>query len=418
MSRRSMLILLGIALCTTPVLAGNWPAWRGPNASGVSEERNVPLEWDAQRNVRWKTALPGPGNSTPIVWGNRIFLTQALEGGKRRALMAFDRADGTRLWQHDVPCDVVETTHPQNPPCSASPITDGTAVYAYLGSSGVLACDFAGKVLWHRDLGPVLHKWGNGCSPVLYKNLLIVVHGPGEPMFLTALDKATGATVWKQAETAINSPIFGSWSTPVIVRTGDRDELIMPLPGDRIGGDGEIKGYDPATGKELWKCIGLGTEVYAMPIVSDAGDLVVAISGHNGPTMAVRPGGNGDVTETHRVWRTTEKNPQRIGSGIVHQGRLYLADANGIVECIDALTGTPIWKERVGGNLWGSMLLAGGRLYVTSLEGETFVLAASPTFELLGKNSIPEPTYAAPAVSDGELYLRTYQHLYRIVQPK
>lgn len=416
MLRRPMLLLFGLLLATATLRAENWPAWRGPHASGVSDERGVPSVWDAQRNVRWKTPLPGPGNSTPIVWGNRVFLTQALEGGKRRGLMAFDRSDGAKLWQKDVPCDVVETTHPQNPPCSASPITDGSAVYAYLGSSGVLACDFSGKELWHRDLGPVLHKWGNGCSPILYKNLLIVVHGPGEPTFLTALDKATGAPVWKQAETAINSPIFGSWSTPVIVRAGGRDELIMPLPGDRIGGDGEIKGYDPATGKELWRCAGLGTEVYAMPVVSAAGDLVVAISGHNGPTMAVRPGGNGDVTATHRVWRTTEKNPQRIGSGILHEGRLYVADAPGIVECLDALTGSVLWKERVGGNLWGTMLLADGRLYVTSLEGETFVLAAGSKFELLGKNSIPEPTYAALAVSNGELFLRTHQNLYCIGQ--
>lgn len=414
MDRRHWLTLSGILFVTVPVLAGQWPAWRGPRADGVSEERGLPSVWDAEQNVRWKAPLPAPGNSTPAVWGERVFLTQALDKGTRRALLAFDRANGAKLWQHELPCTVQETTHPQNPPCSASPTTDGQAVYAYLGSSGVVACDFEGKQLWHRDLGPVLHKWGNGCSPVLYRDLLIVVHGPGEPMFLTALDKRTGDTVWKQAETAINSPIFGSWSTPVVVRVGERDELIMPLPGDRIGGDGEIKGYDPATGKELWRCVGLGTEVYAMPVVSSAGDLVVAISGHNGPTMAVKPGGNGDVTATHRVWRSTEKNPQRIGSGILHEGRLYLADAPGIVECLDAKTGAAIWKERVGGNLWGTMLLADGKLFVTSLEGETFVLSAGPKFEVLGKNSIPEATYAALAVSDGEIFLRTYEHLYCI----
>ncbi len=186
----------------------------------------------------------------------------------------------------------------------------------------------------------------------------------------------------------------------------------MPLPGDRIGGEGEFKGYDPATGKELWRCRGLGNEVYAMPVISKSGDLVVGISGHNGPLVAVRPGGKGDVTDTHRLWRMAEKNPQRIGSGILHDGRLYLADAPGLVECLDAKTGEALWKERLAGNLWGSMLLADGRLYVTNLEGTTFVLAEGPKFEVLARNEIKEPTYAAPAISGGEIFIRTYENLY------
>src|SRR5262249_27185758 len=157
----------------------------------------------------------------------------------------------------------------------------------------------------------------------------------------------TGKTVWKNDEAAINSPIFGSWSTPVVVRASGRDELILPLPGDRIGGDGLFKAYDPATGRELWRCEGLGNESYAMPVMSSAGDLVVGISGHNGPLLAVRPGGTGDVTATHRVWRVAGKNPQRVGSGVLHEGRLYLADAPGFVQCLDAPTGKEIWKERL-----------------------------------------------------------------------
>jgi outer membrane protein assembly factor BamB len=264
----------------------------------------------------------------------------------------------------------------------------------------------------------VLHQFGNGPSPILYKDLLIVFHAPGTPTFLTALDKRTGKTVWEKMETAINSPIFGSWSTPVVVRVDGHDELILPLPGERIGGAGEFKAYDPATGKERWRCRGLGNELYAMPVVSPAGDLVVGISGHNGPLMAVRPGGKGDVTESHRLWRTVGKNPQRVGSGVIHEGRLYLADAPGFVECLEAQSGKLLWKERVGGNLWGSMLVADGKLYVSSLEGETVVLEAGPKFRLLARNEIREPTYAALAVSDGELFLRTWKHLYCIGQPK
>jgi outer membrane protein assembly factor BamB len=336
--------------------------------------------------------------------------------------LAFDRATGKKLWQQELPCKVQETSHKQNPPCSGSPVTDGAAVYAHFASAGVAAFDLDGKKLWQRDLGPVLHRWGNGSSPVLYKDLLIVYQGPGEPTFLTALDKRTGKTVWKVDEPGINSQIFGSWSTPVVVRARDRDELIMPLPGKEIKGEGEIKAYDPATGKELWRCRGLcggpGTEIYAMPAVSASADVIVGISGHSGATMAVKPGGTGDVTATHRLWRHAEKMPQRIGSGVLHEGRLYLADAPGFVECLDARSGEILWKERLAGNLWGSMLLADGKLYVSSLEGTTYVLAAAPRFQLLATNNIPEPTYAALAVSNGELFLRTHQHLYCIGRQK
>lgn len=369
-----------LLVVVSAVSSDNWPAWRGPHSTGVSDERNLPTTWSATKNIRWKVALPGPGNSTPIVWGDYIFLTQALDGGKRRALMALHRADGKKLWQEELPCAAAETSHKQNPPCSASPITDGSVVYAHFASAGVVAYDFAGKKLWHRDLGPVVHKWGNGSSPILNKDLLIVHHGPGEPAFLTALDKRTGKTVWKNELTAIDSPVFGTWSTPIVVRVKGRDELIMPLPGDKIGGDGEFKAFDPVTGKELWRCQGLGNEIYAMPIVSAKGDVVVGISGHNGPLMAVRPGGNGDVTGTHQLWRHSTKMPQRIGNGVIHEGRLYLGDATGAVQCLDAYTGKIVWKEDLGGTLWGSMLLANGKLYVSNLEGTTYVLAASPKF--------------------------------------
>jgi outer membrane protein assembly factor BamB len=412
------LILLVLLLVSAPAGAGNWPAWRGPNADGISDERNLPVKWSASENIRWKVPLPEEGNSTPIIWGDRVFLTQALEKGKRRALLAFDRQTGRKLWQQEVPCQVEETSHKQNPPCSGSPVTDGTAVYAHFASGGVLACDLDGKKLWHRDLGPVLHRWGNGSSPVLYKDLLIVYQGPGEPTFLTALNKRTGETVWKVDEPGINSPIFGSWSTPVVVRVGDRDELIMPLPGDRIKGEGEVKAYEPATGKELWRCRGLcggpGTEIYAMPVVSAKADLVVCISGHQGATMALRPGGKGDVTATHRLWRHGDKVPQRIGSGVLHDGRLYLADAPGFLLCLDARTGAEIWRERLGGNLWGSVLLADGKLYVSNLEGTTYVVEAGPKFKLLASNDLNEPLYAAPAVSGGHIFLRTHRHLYCI----
>lgn len=406
------------ALLVDVGMAQNWPTWHGPHCNAVSDERNLPQNWSATESIRWKVDLPAPGNSTPIVWDDHVFLTQALDGGRRRALLAFDRLTGRLRWQRELPCEVDETSHRQNPPCSSSPVTDGQAVYAWFGSAGVAAYNFEGHQLWHVPLGPVLHKWGNGSSPVLYGDSLIVFHGPGEPAFLTAINKSDGRSKWKSEETAINSPVFGSWSTPALVKVEGHDELILPLPGERIGGPGFLKSYDPATGKELWRCLGLGNEIYAMPVVSERGDAVVTICGHNGPLMAVRPGGHGDVTATHRLWQTTTNVPQRIGSGIIHDGRLYLADAPGVVECLDAATGKEIWKERVGGNLWGSLLLAGDRLYVSNLEGTTFVLSAGPEFKLLAKSEIPEPLYAALAASHGELFLRTYEHLYCIGKPR
>lgn len=404
-----------LVITTTPLLADNWPAWRGPRGDGVCDEKGLPLTWSATENVRWKVPMAEPCNSTPIIWGDRIFLTQGLDKGKKRAVLALDRKDGKKLWQRELPCTTEETTHKQNPPCSSSPVTDGKAVYAWLGSAGVVAHDLDGKELWKRDFGPILSRWGNASSPILYKDLVIVFHGPGEPKtFLTALDKKTGKTIWQVDEKAINSPIFGSWSTPIVVTIGKRDELIFPLPGDRVGGEGMIKAYDPATGKELWMCKGLGTEIYSMPALSEAGDLIAVICGHNGPFVGVKPGGSGDVTSTHRAWRIAGKNPARVGSGVFHGGRFFFASESGMLECIDPKTGEPDWKERLDGTLWGSVLKADDRFYVSNLEGTTFVLKAGPKFELLATNKIKEPLYAAPAVSNGEIFLRTWQHLYCI----
>jgi outer membrane protein assembly factor BamB len=247
---------------------------------------------------------------------------------------------------------------------------------------------------------------------------LIVFHGPGEPTFMIALDKHTGKTVWKQKEQALNHNLFGTWSSPVVARLGGRDEVLMALPGERIGGDGWVKSYDPLTGAELWRCVGLGASLYPSPVVSPGGDVIAGVSGFMGPALAVRPGGHGDVTATHRLWHLTN-SPQRIGSGVFHEGYFYQADAGGFAECLEARTGKQIWKERlVRDALWGSMLLAGGKIYVNNLEGKTFVLAASPTFRLLATNDVGEPTYAALAASNGELFLRTWKHLYCIAPAK
>jgi outer membrane protein assembly factor BamB len=401
-------LFLAVALAAA---ADNWPAWRGPEMNGQSRETELPLSWSATENVRWKAPLPGPGMSSPIVWGDRVFLTQALDReGHRRALLCFDRRDGKQLWQGVVDYPENESTYSGEPHyCSASPVTDGERVIAWHGSAGVVCYDFRGKELWRRDLGHCEHIWGNAASPILYRDLAILNFGPGERTFLVALDKRTGQEVWKADEPGgkygtAPSEWLGSWSTPVVGRLNGRDELVMQWPG-------AVKAYAPQTGELLWTCRGLGNLSYNSALLTP--EAVVALAGFSGAAIAVKPGGSGDVTDTHRLW-LVEKTPQRIGSGVVVGDHLYILNAIGTAQCIEVKTGRSLWEERAGGSSWGSMVHAGGRLYVTTQPGETIVLAAKPTFEVLSRNPLGERSQSSPAISDGQIFLRTYGHLWCI----
>jgi outer membrane protein assembly factor BamB len=396
--------------------ADNWPAWRGPDGNGQCRERNLPLKWSATENVRWKVPLPGPGNSTPIVWGSRIFLTQATEGGRKRSLMCLDREDGKLLWRQTSEYNDPEPTHPTNPYCSGSPVTDGERVVVSFGSAGLDCYDFEGKRLWHRDLGKCLHIWGNAASPVIYGDLVLLNFGPGERTFLVAVDKRTGREVWRAEEPGgklgDKGPVewIGSWSTPAVASLNGRDELIVSWP--RV-----LKSYSPRTGSLLWSSGGLekdkgqGELVYTSPLVSD--EAIVSMGGFGGPILAVRTGGAGDVTQTHRLWRLPA-GPQRIGSGVILGQHIYMVNTPGTFQCFELKTGKSLWTERVSSEVWGSLVHADGRLYVTNLEGETVVLAAKPTFEILGRNPLKERTLASIAVSDGAIFIRTYKQLWCI----
>ena len=394
-----LLVLMGMV---TSVHGDNWPAWRGPKGDGISLEANLPTHFDADKNVLWKTSLPGPGNSTPIVWGGRVFVTCATENGKVRSLLCLDRQTGRVRWQHRAVYPQEETAHRDNPYCSGSPTTDGSLVYASFDSAGVVACDFSGKVVWKRDLGQLKHVFGPSSTPVLYKDLLIVHRGPGDPTHIVALDKRTGETVWNTPETGIDDKLYGSWSTPVIYQVDGRDEFALSMPG-------ELKGYDPRTGKELWKCAGLGPSNY--PDTAVGAGVLIGVSGFQKSMMAIRMGGRGVIAEKDRLWHV-EKTQQRIGSGVVKSGYLYLSNAPGIAECVEVATGKTVWKERLGGNLWGSVLCAGERLYVANTEGKIFVMSAAPEFRLIATNDLAEHIKAAIAPSDGQLFVRTYEHLY------
>jgi outer membrane protein assembly factor BamB len=287
-------------------------------------------------------------------------------------------------------------------------------VIASLGSAGLLCLDFNGKELWRKDLGPQIHIWGNASSPVIHDNLAYIWVGPGERQILFALDKKTGNEVWNHDEPGGDAGLkkgdkwIGSWSTPVIARIGGKELLILSVPK-------KLKGFDPATGKELWHCDGLTDLVYTSPVVSPDG-VVVAMSGYGGAALAVKAGGPGDITKD-RLWHHP-RNPQRIGSAVIVGDHAYLINEPGLASCFELKTGKDVWKqERLMGSTWGSLVHAGDRLYVTSRDGETVVLKPDPAkVTVIERNKLPDQVYASIAVADGELFIRGYKYLWCVAK--
>jgi outer membrane protein assembly factor BamB len=382
--------------------------------------------------VKWRVALPEPGNSTPIVSRGKVFVTQAV--GERRTLMCFDRADGKLLWQQGVTAKEKEPTHSSNPYCSGSPVSDGERVIASFASDGLFCFDLAGKELWRRtDLGRQVHIWGGAASPVIHHDLCFLNFGPGEITYLLAVDKRTGKTLWKhEEETGYGKPPtadvkvspssksakgasanvatdIGSWSTPVIAKVDGREQLLVSWPR-------RLAAYDPKTGQELWTCVGLNTLAYASPIYADG--VVVAMGGFNGSAFAVRAGGSGDITAERRLWQHP-RTKQRIGSAVIREGHIYIHNDPGIAECFELATGKLVWEERLKGpgktgQNWSSVLLAGDNCYTITQGGDCFVFKASPTFELVSVNPLGEKSNSSIVASDGELFIRTYAALWCI----
>ncbi len=389
----------------SPAAAEDWPAWRGPTGQGFSSEKKIPLEWSDTKNVKWKAPLEHQGNSTPIVSGGRIFLTQANKDGLVRSLLCFDRTDGKKLWQQDVAYPEVERNWNANWYGNASPSTDGERVFVSFGSAGMYCYDFEGKELWKRtDLGTWDHSFGNASSPVLYENLAILWCGPNQKEgrnFLLAVDKQTGETVWEHDEKE------GSWGTPILIKEGGRDQLLLSTIPHLIG-------IDPKTGEVLWSCEGLNKYVYTSPLYSDG--VAVAMSGYTGSAFAVKVGGEGDIT-ANRLW-LHPKNIQRVGSGMIIGDHIYMVEENGVPHCYDLKSGEEVWqltKRPSGGTTWGSMVHVDGRLYVLMRNGSTQVFAASPQYELLATNPLDrDNTNSSLAISDGEIFIRTFKNLWCI----
>ena len=378
-----------------------WPQWRGPSAQGHVAEAKYTDTWSPTSATLWKVTVPGRGNSSPVVWGDRVFLTTARDNGRRVSMLAFSRTDGRVLWETFVPQDGVENVHVKNGYASATPATDGQRVYASFGRHGLVAVDMSGKIVWHRKFGVIDNYHGPAGSPVLYKDRIFLYQDQtpraSQTAFVAAFDKATGRTLWQTPRTQTVG-----WGTPVVVDIGDRDELV-------VSGQSRVAAYDPDSGRELWTVRGMTFEVIPTPVVGHG--LVFASSGRPAPTLAIRPGGSGDVTQTHVAWSTPRGSPF-VPSGIVVGDLLYLVnDMQSILTVYEAKSGALVYQGRMGiaqrEGFSASPVAVNGKVFFTNDEGQTFVVQAGREFKLLHVNELGARTLASPALVDGTWYWRS-----------
>jgi len=417
-------VLLATQLTDT-VRAEPWPAWRGAAGRGVSTETNLPQSWSEDENLAWSIDLPGHGNSSPAVTSDRVYLTTQTDDGTL-SVLAFDRADGRRIWQRDVGRGELAAFGPKNlyahrhNAATPSPTADAQHVWAYFGS-GLLVCLTAdGETLWRRDLakdyGAYRMRFGMASAPRLWGELIYVACMHDAPSYVVALDKRTGREVWKQPRllpAADDGP--QAYSTPVVWHTADRTELL-------ISGSDHVNAYDPLTGRQLWVSGGLKIDsqfgrIIASPAVSD--DVVVVCSANPpGSTkdraIALRTGGQGDVTKTHRLWDFRPFNPD-CSTPVCYGENVYMVRDDGIAVCLDLKTGELRWRQRLPDGTYRAALVAGdGKVYTINREGLCVVIAADTAGKILAKNQLPGTFYATPAISDGQVFLRAYERLYAV----
>lgn len=381
-----------------------WPRWRGPRGDGHSAETALPVTWDND-DVAWKVPLPGVGESSPIIWLDRIFLTAAEEGGSRRSVLCLDRHDGRLVWKQTVNYSGPrEELHKMNTFASPTCVTDGEVVVAFFGRAGLHAWSLDGKPLWSKDLGMFEGPWGVGASPVLVGDLVIQNGDSDRDAFLEAFDKQTGKSVWR-----VPRADHRGWSTPVLLEVAGRKELIL-------NGHEGVAAYDPATGQALWSCRGFNGR--GEPTATPGEKLVYLVNGLPGDVYAVRPGGKGDVTSSHMAWHTPRKAGRDLPSPIVIGKHVMVVSLAGMAVCYDAENGHSLWQERLGGNFSASPIAAAGLAYFLSEDGSVVVVEPGPRLKQIARNQIAvegdEVFRASLAPCEGQLFLRSDRALYCI----
>jgi len=408
--------LVALLLVTFVIVrADNWPQWRGPNLNGVSNEKNLPVKWTTEENVAWKVPMPGYSGSTPIIWRDRIFLNVA--DGDNLSLWCLNKTNGEILWKKPLSAGNVKMRK-QNM-SSPSPVTDGRSVYVMTGTGILKGFDFTGKELWTRDIqkeyGQFGLQWGYASSPLLHEDSLYVqvLHGmkTDDASYVMRIDKKSGKTLWKvdRPTNAIReSP--DSYTTPALLRYGKVTEIVI------TGGDC-VTGHDSATGKELWRANGLNPDnnpsyrIVASPIIFDN---IIYAPTRIKPLLALKAGGRGDITSSHVLWSTG--NGPDVPTPVTDGKYFYVVNDRGIMFCLDAKTGAEVYvQQRIKpGTYSGSPVLADGKIYITNEDGLTTVVAAGPKFEVLAENPLNDYVLSSPAISDGQIFIRTSGHLYAI----
>lgn len=395
---------------------GDWARFRGPTGMGLSDAKGLPTEWGASKNIVWKTPLPGAGASSPIVWGDRIYLTSYTgffvpgeSGGSldnlKRHLLCLNKADGKIVWNTPLKAKLPEENQIRDHGFAANtPAADAERVYVFFGKTGVFAFDHQGEQVWQADVGSKTHGWGTSSSPVLYKDLLFI-NASVESSSLVALDKKTGEEKWRAG--GINE----AWNTPVIVQNPDGDDELV------IATQGKVLAFDPESGDPLWNC---NTDItwYMVPSVVAEDGIVYVLGGRSGVAgLAVRAGGKGDVTSTHRLW--TSNKGSNVTSPVIHDGHLYwMSDSQGIAYCAKLDDGEIVYQKRMerADQVYASTLLADGKLYYLTRSGRTFVVAAKPEFEQIAVNELSDRSlfHGGPSVMGNRLLLRSDKFLYCI----
>lgn len=439
---RRQLASLAVFVCTGAALASadDWPQWRGPAGTGVSSETGLPLRWSAKENVAWSAALGGQGVSTPIVVGDRVIVTSQIGSGVRRPgshprltqggdaaaageralggsaagagertwflVEAFSHADGRKLWEHRVEAEGTLTpVHDKHNLATPSPASDGRLIYAWFGTGQIVALDLSGRPAWQRHLGreisPFDIQWGHGSSPVVHGDQLVLLCDHTPASYLLALDARTGRERWK----ADRGKGRASYSTPLVVSGPAGDEII-------VNSTERVDAYDAATGRLIWHTGGDNRFPIPTPVFHD-GVLYTSRGYRSGPYLAIRPGGRGDVSASHVLWKMETGAPY-VSSLVFANGLLFMANDTGIITAVDAGSGERVWQHRVPGVFSASPIAAGDRVYFLSESGATIVMRAARTPDVLARNDLGVRLVASPAASGGRLFLRSDDRLFAI----